>query len=189
MNITSVFATTTADDGFKFFLLLLAVVGLILLGKWSSRLGASSGDGALPETPTFAADEPPGPRPFAPGGDQIAASFPNDPSLGKIRMKNFFFEKTDALSGPPDRNEFADDLHIELYDSDSGNGWWQSYFVATPQGLAQILRDRSWKYLHAREILVLPRYDLEEIRRAAVTRIINDHEFFKPDPGSEEEVL
>ena len=80
----------------------------------------------------------------------------------------------------------ADELHIALYEPDSGSVWWQSYFVATPSGLSQILRDKSWKYLHAPEILVLPRYDLEEIRRAAASRIVADHEFFKARPESEE---
>jgi hypothetical protein len=101
-------------------------------------------------------------------------------------MKKFFFERIDALSGPPDPDVFADDLHVELYDPDSDNKWWHSYFVATPTGLSQILREKAWKYLYATGILVLPRYDLEEIRRAVVSRIVADHEFFKAKPESEE---
>jgi hypothetical protein len=189
VSFASFFAIT--DDGLKILVLVVAVVGLLWLGKWSSRLGGDNNGVPLPEAIAASEDSPADGKeqgdPFAPAGDQIVASFPYDPSLGKLRMRKFFFQKTDALSGPPDRNEFADNLSIELYDPDSDAGWWQSYFVATPQGLSQILRDNSWRYLHAREILVLPRYDLEEIRRAVVTRIINDHEFFKPRPNSEEE--
>jgi hypothetical protein len=62
-------------------------------------------------------------------------------------------------------------------------------FVATPQGLAQILRDKSWKYLYTAEILALPQYDLEEIRRAVVTRVVTDNEFFKGKQEPQEESL
>jgi hypothetical protein len=77
---------------------------------------------------------------------------------------------------------------VELYDPDSDHKWWQSYFVASPQGLSQILRDKSWKYLYAAEILVLPKYDLEEIRRGVVSRFVAANEYFKP-AGSKEESL
>jgi hypothetical protein len=59
--------------------------------------------------------------------------------------------------------------------------------VATPQGLTKLLREKSWRYLHAPEVLVFPRYNLEEIRRAVVSRIVADHEYFKgKEPGEEE---
>ncbi len=114
---------------------------------------------------------------------------PYDPALGRIRITKFFFKKADAIPGPDDPDIFADELFLQLYDPDSGHFWWQSYFVATPQGLAQILRDKSWKYLHAPQILVLPKYNLEEIRRAAVSRIMADHDYFKDKEQPEEETL
>jgi hypothetical protein len=80
-------------------------------------------------------------------------------------------------------------LLLELYDPDSDHAWWQSYFVATPQGLSKILREKSWRYLHAAEILVFPRYDLEEIRRAVVTRIVADNEYFKGTEKADEESM
>jgi hypothetical protein len=190
MTAPSLLAAVTTDDGVKLLVFVAAVIVLLWLGKWSSRLGESSNASSANDIPGAEEEELLDPRsqpdPFAPGADEIAASFPYDPSLGTIRMKKFFFEKINALSGPPDLDVFADELHIELYDPDSGSAWWQSYFVATPNGLSKILRDKSWKYLHAPEILVLPRYDLEEIRRATVSRIVADHEFFKSKPESEE---
>ncbi|HEY6764159.1 MAG TPA: hypothetical protein VI386_05260 [Candidatus Sulfotelmatobacter sp.] len=184
------------DDAGKLLLFVAAAFGLLWLGRWSSHLGTSpkplevSGEAKNEGTVDY--DDPDvqlKPNPFAPAGDEIAATFPLDPSLGKIRMKKFFFEKADALASPPDPNVFADELHIQLYDPDSGHEWSQSYFVATPLGLAQILRDKSWKYLYSPEILILPRYDLEEIRRAAVSRIAIDAEFFKTNAEPEEEEL
>jgi hypothetical protein len=52
-----------------------------------------------------------------------------------------------------------------------------------------MLRDKSWKYLYTAEILVLPQYDLEEIRRAVVTRVVTDNEFFKGKQEPQEESL
>lgn len=198
MTVAQLFATATANEGLKFLILAAAAIGLLWLGRWSSRLGAAS-----PPDDRYSEDIPAlvtntvtpeeetrpdavAPNPFAPGADEIAASFPYDPSLEKIRMKKFFFEKIDALSGPPDPDTFADELHVQLYDPDSDHGWWQSYLVATPQGLSNILRDKAWKYLYAPEILVLPRYDLEEIRRAVVSRVLIDSEFFKAKREPEE---
>ena len=126
---------------------------------------------------------------WPPSAEDVAASLPYDPSLGRIQIKKFFFDKSDVFPGPSDPEVFADDLHIELYDPDSGHYWWQSYFVATPQGLAGILREKYWRYLHAPQILVFPRYDLEEIRRAVVTRIRTEHDYFKGKENEEEESL
>jgi hypothetical protein len=78
---------------------------------------------------------------------------------------------------------------VELYDADSGHKWWQSYFVATPEGLANVLRDQSWKFLYAPQTLVLRQYDLEKIRRAVVSRIKADHDFFSDSQESAEESL
>ena len=129
------------------------------------------------------------PKVWPPSAEEVAASLPFDPALGNIRIRKFYFKKADAIPGPDDPEVFADELNIELYDPDSGHAWWQSYFVATPQGLARLLREKSWRYLHAPEILVFPRYNLEEIRRAVVSRIMADHEYFKGKVREEEESL
>jgi len=187
--------TSPSADGFlKLLLLVIVGGGLMWLGRSSSRLGANSEIEPMSAAPTpdvedLLPDEKTKPRVWPPSAEEAAASLPFDPVLGKIRMEKFFFDKVDPTAGPTEPEVFADDLHVELYDPDSGYRWWQSYFVATPQGLAKILRDKSWKYLHAPEILVLPRYDLEEIRRAVVSRIMADHEFFKDRKQLEEESL
>jgi len=183
-----------SDDALRLLLLVAIGGGLLALGRWSSRLGGSSRPDSPPDAPSPDARElQPGgdgePRVSPPGAEEIAASFPFDPLLGRIQLKKFFFEKVDAIPGPADPDIFADELHVQLYDPDTDHGWWQSYFVATPQGLSGILREKSWRYLYGPEMLVLPRYDLEEIRRAVVTRIMADHEFFKDKNEPEEETL
>lgn len=181
-----------ADDALKLLLLALIGGGLLVLGRWSSRLGGARSHNAFPDAPTpDVANLLPGstPKLWPPSAEEVATSLPFDPALGNIRIKKFFFEKTDAIPGPTDREIFADELHVELYDPDSDHGWWQSYFVATPQGLAKILHDKSWRYLHAPDVLVFSRYDLEEIRRAVVSRIMADHEYFKGKEQEKEESL
>jgi len=178
-------------DALKLLLLLVVGSGLWLLGRWSSRLGGKQELESLPSSDAkgLLRDDESTPRAWPPSAEEIAASFPFDPSLGRICIQKFFFEKVDAIPGPAEAEVFADELHVQLYDPDTGHYWWQSYFVATPQGLAKILREKSWRYLHAPQMLVLPRYDLEEIRRAVVSRIMADHEFFKDREEPEEESL
>lgn len=171
-------------DGNRFLFLLLCVVALYVIARWASRRQEQGPADVPPEIPVSLAV---GSHAFrSPDPQEVLASFPADPSLGRIRITKFFFEKLDAIPGPSDPAVFADNLNVELYDPNSDHKWWQSYLVASPQGLAQILREHSWKYLYVNEVLVLPRYDLEEIRRAVVSRIIETNEFFKPADANEE---
>ncbi|HKV79801.1 MAG TPA: hypothetical protein VJP02_16755 [Candidatus Sulfotelmatobacter sp.] len=181
-------------DALKLLLLVLAGGALLALGRWSSRrdpTGSGNGPGSslTPNTAKLLPGEESNPKVWPPSAEDVAASLRFDPALGNIRIRKFYFKKADAIPGPDDPEVFADELNIELYDPDSGHAWWQSYFVATPQGLARLLREKSWRYLHAPEILVFPRYNLEEIRRAVVSRIMADHEYFKGKVREEEESL
>jgi len=181
----------TSQDALKVLLLVAIGGGLLSLGRWSSRLGQSGSSLAVP-TPDPTDLTPVGEHTrkiWPPSAEEVAASLPYDPSLGRIRIKRLFFDKTDVHPGPDDPEVFAEELHIELYDPDSGHSWWQSYFVATPQGLARILREKHWRYLHAPQVLIFPRYDLEEIRRAVVNRIVADNEVFKGKEPENEESL
>lgn len=185
--------SATLLDGLKLFLLVAFGGGLLALGRWSSRLSGRSGDSpadwATPDVKDLLPDGTSSPKVWPPSAEEVAASLPYDPLLGKIRIKKFFFEKVDAIPGPSVPEIFADELHVELYDPDTDHSWWQSYFVATPQGLANILREKSWRYLFAPDILVLPRYDLDDIRKAVVSRIMANHEFYKGVEQEEEESL
>jgi len=174
------------NGGIGVLILALCAVGVYSLARWVSGLGHRNVSGPTPDVPLSFPEHS---RAAAARDPQdVLVSFPMDPSLGRIRITNFFFKTVDAIAGPPDRLVFADELLVELYDPDTDHKWWQSYFVATPQGLAQILRDKSWKYLYAAEMLVVPRYDVQDIRRAVVSRIVEDNELFKPNSGHEESV-
>jgi hypothetical protein len=172
-------------NGPKLLLLVLSAGGLYAFARWASSLRGQdqSYTAGIRDRP-----DPHNQTPIALDPQEVVASFPVDPELGKIQITKFFFKKLDAIPGPPDPWNFADELTVELYDPDSDHKWLQSYFVASPQGLGQVLRDKSWKYLYAAEILVFPKYDLEEIRRAVVSRFVETNEYFKP-AGSKEESL
>ena len=181
-------------DPLKLLLLIVFGGGLLALGRFSSRLGATARrDSPLDvPTPDVAGLLPlgaSGASAWSPSAEEVAASLPYDPTLGNLRIRKLYFDRADAIPGPDDPEVFADELHIELYDPESGHAWWQSYFVATPQGLAKLLHKKSWRYLHAPQILVLPRYNLEEIRRAVVSRIVADHDYFKGQQQEGEESL
>lgn len=180
-------------DAVKLLLMVGIGAGLLVLGRWSSRLGERPGGDFPADIPMPDAHELVESKKsrtvWPPSAEEVAASLPFDPQFGRIQIRKLFFDKTDLSPGPADPDVFADDLHIELYDPDTGHSWWQSYFVATPEGLASILREKHWRYLHAPDILVLPRYDLEEIRRAVVSRIVADNELLKGKEQTGEESL
>jgi hypothetical protein len=165
-------------------IMLLCAAGLYVFARWASSLGDQDPSDVTRQEPAIPV--PPSSAFLPPHAREALASFPPDPSLGRIRITKFFFGKLDPIPGPPDPDVFADELIVELYDPDSGHTWEQSYFVASPLGLREILRDKSWKYLYAAEMLVLPRYDLEEIRRAVVSGIVDSNELFKPSKSTEE---
>jgi hypothetical protein len=186
--------SAASEDVLKLLLLIAAGGGVLALSRWSSRLGAARSrdflaDAPSPDTVELSPGGGPSPKVWPPSAEEVAASLPFDPALGSLRIRKFYFKKADAIPGPDDPEVFADELNIELYDPDSGHAWWQSYFVATPLGLAKVLREKSWRYLHAPEILVFPRYNLEEIRRAVVSRIRAENEFFKGEEQAGEESL
>lgn len=179
----NVFLVFSDYNGPKLLLLVLSAAGLYAFARWASSLRGQD------QTYTAGIRDGPGPHnqaPMALDPQEVVASFPVDPELGRIQITKFFFKKLDALPGPPDPLTFADELTVELYDPDSEQRWSQSYFVASPEGLGQVLRDKSWKYLYAAEMLVLPKYDLEEIRRAVVSRFVETNEYFKPADSKEE---
>jgi len=176
-------------DPWGFLLVIACAIGLYGLARWA-RTATEGGDFTQnvdsslqvpPQDPSWSS----GPAPVVPA----EVSFGPEPQLGPVRITKFYFSKFDLAAGPQDPDSFYDELFVEVYDPDSGSRWMQSYGVATPRGLEEILKDKDWNYLYANGIIVVPRYDLAPIREAVVARIAEDNEVFKPEKKVQEESL
>lgn len=174
-------------DPWNFLAVLVAGLGLFAIGKWVFRSPGTHFN--LPEDARSQ---------FLAGASQFNAAthalaeqtvLAPDAALGGVRITKFYFSKFDLAPGPADPDVFYDELFVELYDADSGHRWMQSYGVATPRGLAQILQEKSWSYLFANGIIVLPKYDLARIREAVIARLAEDNESFEPAEKPQEEDL
>lgn len=176
-----------ADNPLNVLAVIAGGLGLFALGKWAFR----TRDNHFSLPGELGSD-------FVVGQPQLTAAAnalaeqsvaTPDAALGSARITKFYFSKFDLASGPPDPEVFYDELFVELYDTDSGGRWMQSYGVATPRGLTQILEDKSWSYLFANGIIVLPRYDLARIREAVIARLAEDNDQFEPAEKPQEEEL
>jgi hypothetical protein len=107
------------------------------------------------------------------------AFLPPDPRLGSIRIRRLYFSKFDLVPGPIDPKRFCDELFVELYDPDADYSWTQSYLAATPEGIADVLEEKSWKYLRTGSVILVRGYDFEDILEAVVDYVIEDQK-----PGS-----
>ncbi len=166
-----------AMDLLKLLGIVAAAVALFLLAKRVGRGGETIGTlhpAPVPEPEPEVAlkEEPEGPDPDQPGYspetdvDEVPGRPPEH-----IRIENWNFSKFDLVPGPPDRNAFADELNMQLYDPSTGRRWMQTYFVATPDGLNQMLRDHQWNYMFVPQILVLDRYDVGQLRSAMLEEL------------------
>jgi hypothetical protein len=162
------------DEG-KIVAFVLACVAFLALARWAGRISESQ---VSHEPPTYLDQFANSARPSSLDRDpyDVVRSFPHDPALGPIQILRFYFLKFDALSGPPDPDSFADELIVRLYDGETEDRWEQYYFVATPKGLQDVLKTKTWSYLHAESVIVVNGYDLETIRQAVVARIVETHE-------------
>lgn len=107
---------------------------------------------------------------------------PVSKDLGRVQVSQFNFAHFDAIPGPPDPENFADELVLELYDSVSDFRWTATYVVATPPGIRRMMDDEKWNFFYATEIFVVRRYDLQMIREAVYGRIKEIHDAVPLDP-------
>ena len=112
----------------------------------------------------------------SPRSGKQANPAPVSDNLGRVRVMQFNFEHFDAVPGPPDPENFADELIVELYDSASDFRWTATYVVATPAGIRKLMDDERWSFFYATEIFIVRRYDLQIIREAVYGRIKEIHD-------------
>jgi hypothetical protein len=170
------------SDLLKLLGIIAAAVALYLLAK---RFGG--GGEAISPTEQFAQAaseaQPPPKKPELIGAIEETEPEPDQPDYVlpaedlatkrrmNIQIRDWNFAKFDLATGPPDPNSFADELHMDLYDPTTGRRRMQTYFVASPAGLDQMLLDNKWSSMFTPQILILKRYSLDELRAALLEEI------------------
>jgi hypothetical protein len=162
------------ESGAKLLLMLAAVISLFVVGRWLSARAESSA-----HDPTFAQGEAPAARPTILPHDAVPD--PNAPvhpemDFGPVILKKLYFEGFDAVSGPTDPLSFIDDITVEVYFKHTGSLFENTYTVATPAGVEQLLRDKQWDILYSPAIFIVPRYDLKLIRQTILEHIVDGSE-------------
>jgi len=104
----------------------------------------------------------------------------NDPD--RLRIRNHYFRSFDSDTGPPDPECFYDELFVELEDTHTGGSWTVSYFVGTPGGIAQVMREEGWDEMFGIDLLIVRRFDLELILKSLLTRLEEQYEIAPEAP-------
>jgi hypothetical protein len=109
-----------------------------------------------------------------------AANEPDDHP--RLRIRNHYFRSFDFDTGPPDPECFYDELFLELENPQSGDSWTHSYFVGTPSGIAQVMREERWDEMFGTDLLIVRRFDRELILRSLLERIEAQYEIAPQPP-------
>jgi hypothetical protein len=179
------------SEGLKVALLAGAFVALYALSRWASRLNESSPGMAPPPEP-IAPDLSQAPRPWSnvvriDHRPQFHSSQAVDEAdLRPVRILRMYFSQFDFEPGPPDPSSFADELFVKLYDENTGYDWIQSFYVASPRGLDEMLQRESWDYAYTDRVFFVRRYDAKTIRMAVIEQLLSTQEKPSPPKGNED---
>ena len=99
----------------------------------------------------------------------------------RLRIRNHYFRSFDSDPGPPDPECFHDEIFLELENPESGNSWTNSYFVGTPKGIAQLMREEGWDEMFGTDLLIVRRFDRELILRSLLDHLADQYEV-APEP-------
>ena len=99
----------------------------------------------------------------------------------RLRIRNHYFRSFDSDTGPPDPECFYDELFVELEDTSSGASWTNSYFVGTPSGIAQVMREEGWDQMFGTDLLIVRRFDRELILQSLLEHLQEQYEIV-PEP-------
>ena len=95
-------------------------------------------------------------------------------SLGarsSLVVSRYYFRHADADSAPADPSDFYDELFIDLRETDSAQTWQNSIHVATPRGLDRMMIEEHWDSVIGGELLIVRKYDLDTILKAAIEHL------------------
>ena len=94
----------------------------------------------------------------------------------RLRIRNHYFRTFDTEAGPPDPECFYDELFLDVTQPDSADSWTVSFYVGTPSGIAEVMREESWDYMFGIDLLIVRRYDRDLILRELLERVSEQYE-------------
>ena len=96
-----------------------------------------------------------------------------DGRYNRPEFHNYYFEKTDLISGPADPATFYDYFFLEARDVENDHRIHYKYFVATPLGLQKALASNHLPALYLKEhAFIFARWDLPLILETVIAHII-----------------
>jgi len=116
-----------------------------------------------------------------PGQAAIDPEPEGEPPAQSLRVRSHYFRSFDSEAGPPDPDCFHDEVFLELENSESGDAWTSSYFVGTPSGIAQLMKEEGWDEMFGTDLLIVRRFDRELILQSLLDRINEQYEI-TPEP-------
>jgi hypothetical protein len=143
------------DFAVKLGILMLAMVVLYALSRSFSEPKESVS--ALPDP---APETQPPEHVYNPVRDEAAV---RPVSMAGTRIDNYGFTEIDLSKGPPDPEDFLDELMVHFYGEGSGHGWNDSFTVCTPRGIARYMREKGYDSLLATGYIIVERYDIDLI--------------------------
>jgi hypothetical protein len=110
--------------------------------------------------------------PTAPRGGK----YPHTQEAARLQIVRYYFREIDAANGPPNPEAFYDELFVDVVDPRTRDIWNYSYFVATPQGVAQVMQEEKWDWLFSADLLIVKTYELNTILDAVLESLEEQHE-------------
>jgi hypothetical protein len=150
------------DGDLKTIMFLAMVAALFLLAYGISSRGPRA------ERPVLPTEPEPGPSPQREA--QEPGSFYEPHINPDLVVTPYNFRNFDAEMGPPDPEDFYDELVFNAYNRSDGYRFTGSMMVATPRGLAAEIKHSCHAYLQGDGTVLVNRYDLSTILRALVER-------------------
>jgi hypothetical protein len=180
-------------DPVKVVIFVAAFLLLIILGRKFSRQGDSIPYPSPTPLPTGEPLEESRRQPAVIGAELPSPIYlpeiTRDPDgrYSRPEFHNYYFEKTDLLTGPDDPATFYDYFHMEARDIENDHRVLYKYFVATPSGLQKALAESHISALHLKQhAFIVTRWDLPIILETVVKHII---ESYVEDPDKEAHAL
>ncbi len=143
------------DLAIKIGLMILAMVALYAI---ASRFSDPKEAGTYPP----ANELPPGPPEpaYDPAAEELEV---RQRTVGEKTIRNYGFRTIDLRTGPPDKEDFFDELNVAFYDASTAYAWQSSFTVCTPKGIARFMREKGYDSLLSTGYIIVERYDIDVI--------------------------